>query len=446
MANKQVVTPGIPAEFVMEAAQLFHTDPANTLRLNAVTRASMQDVAINREVLNSINFTFSHDVETTDVTDQKRSNTCWLFAELNWLRTFTMRKFKLKNFEFSQNYLMFWDKFEKAGFFLDNIIALIDKELDDRRVNFLIRDPSPDGGEWHLIVNLINKYGAVPKAVMPDTFNRENSRFMNEILNYRLREGAMQLRKQHAQQPNAEMLQAIKKTILVDIYRILCICLGTPPVKFDWSFRNDSKDFYRETGITPLEFAEKYIGENLNEMYCLLSCPTEDTPYNQPYSVEFFNNMTGGREWHAVNLPIEDLKKYAIKMLKDNQSCIFGCDVVQESHTKEGILDRRIFDYEALFGIKFSLNKVDRVLSNQTRLTHSMVLTGVDLVDDKPLKWKIENSWGSEVGKKGFFLMSDEWFVEHTYDLIVPRRYLSSRHLKMFEKADVMLPPWHPMA
>ncbi len=413
---------------------------------NAVTRGNVTEIALNRDVLNNVNFCFSHEIETDTVTDQKRSGTCWVYAILNWFRTFTRKKINVKNFEFSENFVIFWDKFEKSNFFLENIIKYRDVPVDDRRLMFLLNNPAPDGGEWHMLVNVIKKYGLAPRAVMPDTFNRENSRYLNELLFYKLRESAAILRKMHKSGKSEEQLRRKKEKMMEVIYRMLVIFMGRPPEKFNFSYRDKDKNYHQDLDLTPHAFYEKYVGLDLDEMYCLLSCPSEATEFNKTYNIEFFDNTIGGVEWKWLNLPIRELKKIAVKMLKNGDAVLFGCDVVQESHSKEGILDKNLYDFEVLFDIEMRMDKKTRVDYGQTHMTHSMVLTGVDLVNNKPVKWKIENSWGEDVGKKGYFIMSDEWFDEHTFDLVVPKKYVPKKFLELYEQPPVTLPPWSPMA
>jgi bleomycin hydrolase len=440
--NDGLLTP----EMITKYRKKFNDKPAYKVAMNAVTRAALADIAINRDVLNNVNFCFSIEVETDAVSDQKRSGTCWMFAILNWFRTFTRKKINVKQFEYSHNFVMFWDKFEKSNYFLENIIALRDADISDRRLRFLLDNPASDGGEWHMLVNVIKKYGLLPRSAMPDTTNRENSRYLNELLFYKLREAAATLRKLNAEGKDIEDLRKAKSKILQEIYRMLCILMGQPPEKFDYSYRDNDKKFKQDLGLTPKEFYEKYVGLNVDEIYCILSCPATDTPFDKTYSIEFFDNTVGGDEWKWLNVPVKELKKIAIEMLKDGEAVLFGNDVVQDCHTKEGILATNVYDYELLFDTKMTMDKKTRVEYAQSRMTHSMVITGVDLVDDKPVKWKVENSWGEEVGKKGYFIMTDEWFEEHTFDLIVPKKYMPEKFLKLYKQKPVVLPPWYPMA
>ena len=441
-ANQGVLTPARLKKY----RNCFLQDPALRLAMNAVTRGNLQEIALNRQALNTLDFRFSHEIETkAAVTDQKRAGTCWLFAELNWLRTITQSKFQIEDLEFSQNYLIFWDKLEKANYFLEQMIQLRDRDLDDRKVHFLLHRPLPDGGEWHMLVNLIKKYGLLPKAAMKDTFHRENSRFVNERIGYKLREAAALLRKMNASGKTLRQLYNKKNKIMEEIYRMLVVFYGMPPDKFDWGFRDKDKKYHQERQITPHHFYEKYVGLDLDEVYSLASCPTESTEFYKTYCVEFFQNMTGGVDWKWLNLPIKELKKIAVRMLKNKEACLYGCDVLQESHTKEGLMHHKLYDYELVFQTSFNMDKATRLDYGQSVLTHSMVLIGVELVDDKPVRWKVENSWGSDYGKKGYYIMSDEWFDEHVLDLIVPKKYLGKRLLKLFEQEPILLPPWHYM-
>lgn len=415
--------------------------------MNAVTRGSLQDIALNRDIINSNCWTFSHEIEEKpDITNQKRSGTCWLFAELNWLRILTMKKYKIEKLEFSQNYIMFYDKLEKANYYLEALLNKLTCDLDDRELRFILDRPARDGGEWHMVVNLITKYGLIPKDVMPDTFNRENSTFINELIGYKIRQAYAEMRRMvQADRKDAE-IRNYKEIIMAEIYNILAVFMGVPPKVFDWSFRDKDKKYHSEVNITPREFYQKYIGLDLKKCYTLVNCPTEKTPYGKTYTIELFNNVTGADYWKWLNVPISDIKKIALEMLKKGDAVLFGCDVLQSSHSKEGLLSTRLYDYDLLFQTSFSMDKKARLECGQSRLTHSMVFTGVELSGKKPLRWKVENSWGTDVGNKGFFTMTDEWFDEHVLDLIVPYKYMPATLKDKFEQEPQLLPPWHLMA
>jgi bleomycin hydrolase len=423
----------------------FKSGTSNKVLMNAVTRGNIQDITINRDVLNNATFCFSHEIEQSEVTAQKQANTCWLFAGLNWFRTMTKEKFKMKDFEFSVNHLVFWDKIEKANYYLELMIEFLDRDLDDRLMNFLLKNPAPDDGEWHMIANLVKKYGLIPKSAMPNTFNLENSKFLNFILYNKLREYTVIIRKMHKDGKKMEQMRKKKMEFLDDFYRILSIFLGVPPEKFDWAYRDSDKKFHREKNITPVEFAKKYLPLDIDDVYILWNCPSQKTPLNKTYIIEHAAYMTGGNELKALNLPFKKLRNYAVKMLKENCASMFGCDVLQESNTKEGLLCSDLYDYNLVFQKKVHLDKGMRIDYCQSFMNHMMVLSGVDLINNKPVKWKIENSWGNEHGKKGYFIMCDEWFGEHAFELMVPGTYLDKEDKELFKMEPVKLPRWFPM-
>lgn len=423
----------------------FLADDRKRLAMNAVTRTNIQEIILNRELINLMNFNFTNEIETSDVSDQARANTCWLFANMNWLRTLTMKKIKVKSFEFSENYLMFYDKLEKSNFFLNNMIDLRERDLDDRLVAHMLNDPNPDGGEWHMTANLLEKYGIVPKEIMPDTFNRENSRYPNELINLKLREGAYMIRQLHEQGKTEAELREFAASFMKEMYAMNAIFFGIPPETFSWSFKDEDKRQYQEIDITPCEFYRKYVGLDVDDLYALLSCPARETPFGKTFTVDYFNNMSGKRRLHYLNVPMDVLKGTAVEIIKQGEAVMFGCDVRYQSHTKDGIMAENLLDYSLLFDTPFRLNKGERVEYLHVRLTHSMVLTGVDLVNGKPVKWKVENSWGDKVGRKGYFVMSDEWFDEYGFDLLVPKRYLSSEMIEAFKQEPIVLPVWHPL-
>lgn len=441
---------GVSDIFKIETArrfgERFRKDPLNKIAMNAVTRGKLDEIALNRDVLNDAFHSFSYEQEPAEITDQKRSGTCWIFAELNWLRTFAQTQHNMKNLALSFNYVVFWDKMEKANYFYELLIEHIDEEPDSRRLFFLLSNPTSDGGEWHMLQNVIDKYGLVPEDVMPETFNRENSRFMNEALSYYLRQGAAELKAMRMRGGSAEELRKKKDKLLEDVFRILAICLGLPPERFNWGFRDKNKNFHREEGITPLEFYDKYVGINPSDVYTIAHCPSSYTEYEKAYTVDFFNNMSDGVSWKWLNLPIRELKQHALKILKKGEACLFGCDVVHASHSKEGLLYDNVYDFDILFRTNFSMKKKTRIDFNQSVMTHAMVFSGVNLLNKKPDKWKVENSWGTKVGKKGYFVMSDKWFDEHVFAIMLKKEFLSPRILELFSQDPVVLPPWFPMA
>lgn len=424
----------------------FAANPANRLAMNACTAGNVDEIAINRAVVAGLDWHFSNEVEGGAISHQRQAGFCWLFAALNFLRVEVMAKHKLETFEFSHNHLIFWDRFEKANRFLSAMVTLRDRPTDDRLVDFFLREPCPDGGEWHMVCNLIAKYGLMPKAAMADTANLVDSKFLNKVVDAKLRQAAARLfGLQRAGASEAEVLE-LKDEALGEVYRILAILMGEPPATFDFTFRDKKKKFQAHRGLTPQTFAAEMVGVDLTEYAWIMSAPLADTPYEQTFYVDQLQNVVEGQPGTFLNLPMPVLKDLAVRALKDKQAVFFGCDVLQASHRKLGILHPDVLDYDLLFDTTFAMPRADRMQFLQARLTHDMVLLGVDIVNDLPTKWKIENSWGDEPGNKGIFLMTDAWFDEHVYAVVVHQRFLSAGQRKAWKQAPTKLAPWHPLA
>jgi len=427
--------------------QVFVAEPRNRLALNAVTAGKVQVVARNREaVVRSAQRTFSHLIKTPDITNQKQSGRCWMFAGLNVLRVEAMKRLKVEQFEFSQNYLMFFDKLEKANWFLETMMATADEPTDGRLITFLLQDPIQDGGQWDMFADLVRKYGVVPKSVMPEAESSGESMPMNGVLRTKLREYAAELRRLKAGGEAAGALRRRKDTMLETIYRMLAIHLGRPPQRFEWQWRDKDDEFHRDGELTPHEFYERYVGFDLDDFVSLINCPTPDKPFGRLYTVQYLGNVVGGTPVRYVNVDIEAFKKAAVAQIAAGEPVWFGCDVGKMSEREQGTLDREIYDLELLYETSFTADKAERVEYGHSVMTHAMVLTGVDLDDrGRPRKWKVENSWGDKVGDKGYFVMSDAWFDEYMFEVVIARRHLPKKVLKALETEPVVLPPWDPM-
>ena len=436
----------IRTEDIGRFAATFDAEPRNRLALNAVTRNGIGAVALSREAVNRIHHTYSHLIETPEATDQKRTGRCWLFAGLNTFRLAAMKKMNLESFELSQAYPMFWDKLEKANFFLENIIETRTEPLDGRLVTWLLSDPLPDAGQWDMFVNLIKKYGVVPKPVMPETNSSSESWPMNGVLIAKLREYAWVLREMHERGASVEEMHRAKGEMLTEFYKMLSIHLGKPPSSFFWEWRDKDKQFHRHGDITPTEFFEQYVDVDLDDMVCLINAPTKDKSYNTLYTVQYLGNVVGGQIVRYLNVDIETLKKAAVAMVVDGQAVWFGCDVGKMLERNLGVLDLDVYDYELVYGTAFRLDKAGRLDYGHSRMTHAMVFTGVDLDDaGAPVKWRVENSWGTEHGDKGSMVMTDRWFDEFLYEVTVSKKYLSPELLEVLDTVPVVLPPWDPM-
>lgn len=388
---------------------------------------------------------FSIDLTTGKVADQKQSGRCWMFAALNTFRHKMITSYQLKDFELSQNYTFFWDKYEKANYFYQNILNTADQPTTSREVAFLLQMPQQDGGQWDMIVSLFQKYGVVPKAVMPESKNSINSRSLNNYLNKLLRKHAVILRQLIAEKASPEQIEDNRAAMLQEVYNFLAISLGTPPEEFDFEYRDEEKNYHIDQGMTPQSFYDKYVGVNLDEYVSIIHAPTDDKPFNKSYTVDMLGNVVGGKQVKYLNLKMDQLKKLAIQQLEQEESVWFGCDVGQSSVSKAGIMALDIFDMDDLFDVDFEMTKAERLDYGESLMTHAMVLTGVDIVNGEPTKWKVENSWGEKVGEKGYFVMSDAWMDEFTYQIVVRKEFLSPEQLAAYEAEPTVLAPWDPM-
>jgi len=431
-------------EDIRRFSRSFKKNSANTLALNAVTENGIAEVALSRNEVDRQNFTFSNLIESPDATNQERSGRCWLFSGLSTLSLEAMKKLNLKTFELSEIYQMFWDKLEKANYFMETIIETKEEPLNGRLVNSILSDPTSDGGEWNMFVNLIKKYGVIPKTFMPETANSNNSDPMNALLDSKLREYAKALRDMNEGGALESELRERKGELMEEFYRMLCINLGVPQETFDWEWRDKDGHFHRRGNITPVQFYNEYIGVALDDFVTLINAPNK--PFNRIYTVQYLGNVVGGQDTRYLNVPLETMKKATIEMVKGNHAVWFGCDVAKMLQTDLGAMDLSIYDYESVYGTKFQLDKASRLDYEDSEMTHAMVITGVDLDDGgKPRKWRVENSWGAAIGDQGFMYMMDEWFDQYLYEVVVRKEYLSPDLVKIFDTEPVVLSFWDPL-
>ncbi|HIW70802.1 MAG TPA: C1 family peptidase [Candidatus Limosilactobacillus merdipullorum] len=414
---------------------------------SAVTKNGVRAASFNWHSLADNDPHFSIDLDTGNVADQKRSGRCWMFAALNTMRHQMHEKFNLPDdFELSQSYMFFWDKFEKANWFYENVIKTADLDHDDRKVAWLMATPQQDGGQWDMLCALVAKYGVVPQSAMPESFNSNSSDGINSVLNNQLRHDAVILRKMVNDHASDDELNATRQKMLNNVYRMLCYAFGEPVTKFNWEYRTKKdKEFHRDADLTPQEFFKKYIGWNLDDYISIIQAPTDDKEYGKTYTIDMLGNVVGGRQVKHLNLAMDDVKKLAIKQLQAGESVWFGSDVVKYSETKNGIMALNTYDYEKLFDTDLSMSKADALDYGESMMDHAMVLTGVDLVDGQPTKWKVENSWGPKVGTKGYFVMSDAWMDKYVYQVVINRKYLSDKLQKQAAQKPIVLKPWDPM-
>ncbi len=415
---------------------------------NSAIRNQITEISINWEQFRKIDHTFSNFIkDEMPATNQKSSGRCWGFAGLNLFRLFLGRKHHLKDFQFSQSYFMFWDKLEKANYFFESIIKTSNKQSNSRIVMHLLSNPIQDGGQWDMWVNLVNKYGVVPQSVMPETYQSSKSGRMNRMITRKLREYAKDLREAKNNGASIENLGILKAQMLEIIFRLLTIHIGTPPTSFDWQIKNKNNEFKRYENISPINFYKKHVGLNLDEYVCLIHCPMPDKKYNKVYTVEFLGNVIEGEPIRYLNVESNIMKKAAIRSIKNDEPVWFGCDVGKHFHRDLGVMDMELFDFELFYGTKFNLNKSDRLEYGDSQMTHAMLFTGVDL-DDKgnSLKWRVENSWGNKNGDKGYHIMTDKWFDEYAYEVVIHKSYLSEKLFRVYSESDLIpLKPWDPM-
>jgi bleomycin hydrolase len=415
--------------------------PARAL-YNAASGNNLLELVRNREIIQRDNDLFSNSIKPLGITNQMMSERCWLYAGLNVLRPAVVKKYKLDDFEFSENYLAFWDKLEKANCFLEYMIEMSDRDPLDREMEILLRRPLPEGGWWDYVVALIDKYGVVPKDAMRESPSSENSHLLFTLLQQKLRADAVALRKlKQAHKPLGE-IHAAKEKMLGEIYRMLVLSIGQPPRQFAWRYAaKDGKPGTPET-LSPQEFYRKRIGVDLAQYVCLMDDPTH--PYHKHYRFERSRNLIDGADVHFVNVEAGVLKNLAVKSIADGQPVCFGADVLHEQDRKDGIMAVGIHDYPALFGVEFPMTKAEGMLTREITANHVMALIGVDLQDGKPVKWRVENSWGTEKGKKGFWNLYDSWFDAYVFGIVVRKAYVPEKILSLFEEEAAPLPMWHP--
>lgn len=413
---------------------------------NAVTHNGLLKSLETRQSQVENDHVFSIDLTKDKVANQKASGRCWMFAALNTFRHKLISDLNLDNFELSQAHTFFWDKYEKSNWFLEQVIATADQELGSRKVKFLLDVPQQDGGQWDMVVALFEKYGVVPKSAYPESVSSSNSRELNQYLNKLLRQNAQILREAVAAGVGAEGIRAQKEALLQEIFNFLAVNLGLPPRTFDFAYRDKDNNYHSDKNITPQEFFKKYVGLNLSDYVSVINAPTADKPYSKSYTVDMLGNVVGSRAVRYLNLDMTRFKELAIAQMQAGETVWFGSDVGQISDRQKGILATNVYDFDTAMNISFTQDKAGRLDYSESLMTHAMVLTGVDLAENgEPLKWKVENSWGEKVGDKGYFVASDAWMDEFTYQIVVRKEFLTDEELAAYEAEPTVLAPWDPM-
>lgn len=415
----------------------------------AVTVNGILKSAENVEVLKRLspaNFAFSIDVDKEAVANQLMSGRCWMFACLNTLRFRIEKELDLPHgtFELSQAYLAFYNKLERAAWFMKHIVETADKDLNDREVTWLIQSPMQDGGDWDMVAALVKKYGVVPHSAMSETHCTNNTAEVNTVLSHLLRQDALKLRSMAREGKDTE---AVQEEMLNEVYRILAVCFGEPVQKFDFQYEDKKGNYHADYDLTPLEFYKKYVGLDLDDYIGVINVPGDENPYGRTYTIEDSDQIPE-RENLYLNVEMDDLKQMVIAQLKAGEPVWFGCDVLQHCDRMKGVMDMNLYDLEAMFGIKFTMNKAERYAMRESLPTHAMVIAGVDLdKDGKPTKWKIENSWGTENGGKktgnnGYFVCGDEWFDNFVYEVAINKKFMTAEQQKALSGEPLVWPFW----
>ncbi|PVY95673.1 aminopeptidase C [Ezakiella coagulans] len=431
---------------INEYEKEFLEDKRNIVAMNAATYNGVQKVARDVNALKNEPFAFNVDIKNGEVTNQKQSGRCWMFASMNVLRNIVIKKFNLENFELSQSYTLFWDKLERCNYYMEAVIEKANEPLEDRVMDYLMSDLLSDGGQWDMFVNIVKKYGLVPKYAYPESQTSSATVQLNKYLCKILRKYTTELR-DAVQNEGVKKARELKEEVLKDVYNVLTSTLGQMPEKFDVVLHDKDGKLIEDKGMDAHSFFDKYIGVEIDQYISLINSPTEDKPFNQTYTIKYLGNIIEGKIVKHLNLPIEELKKAAVKQLKDGYPVWFGCDVGRSSVVEDerAMLDTKAVDYESLFNVDLKLSKEDALDYGYSMMTHAMTFTGVQMNGNEALRFKVENSWGEKFGYKGHFVMTSDWFDQYVYQVVVNKKYLPEKLRKAYEKKAIELSPWDPM-
>ncbi|XP_013380408.1 bleomycin hydrolase [Lingula anatina] len=442
---------GIPDANIQKYREKFESDPKNLLAQNVCTRHDPFEAALKRNKLTELSNVFSHKIslEGKPVTNQKASGRCWIFALFNCMRVPFLKEYNIEEFEFSQTHIFFWDKVERSNYMLHAFLdaARRGEPADGRLTCHLLSDPINDGGQWNMLVNIVEKYGVMPKKCFPESYNSENSRRLNFLLKNKLREYCHKIYKLVAEGKSDAEIQEDIETMMEEIYRIVSICLGTPPDTLTWEYYDKNKAYQKVGPMSPREFYRKHVKPffNMEDKICLVNDPRTNHGYNKLYTVEYLGNMSGKKVLY-INQPVDVLKKLAAEAIRNDEPVWFGCDVGKHFHGKLGYQDLTLHDYELLFGTSVQvLSKEDRLIFGDSLMTHAMVLTAVTIENNKTIKWRVENSWGEDGQGKGYLVMTDDWFSEYVYEVVIDRKHIQQDILDVLQQEPIVLPAWDPM-
>ena len=419
-------------------------DNQNKILRHALSKNSLYDIASSQDADPEMDFNFDINIKTLPAANQKASGRCWIFAATNVCREIVAAKCNLSNFELSQSYLAFYDRLEKSNYLLESIIELLDKDYDDRTLTFLLQNGVGDGGQWDMFVNLVNKYGLCPKNVFPETNTSSATRETGQVINFNIRKFAS-VAKELYQTKGLEAVRKAKDELLDKIYVLLSDAYGLIPEKFDFEYTDKDGNYHLEKGFTPLSFKEKYLGNELDNFVSLINAPTKDKPFGKTFTVAYLGNVVGGKDVTHLNVTMDRMKQLILSQLKDNRIVWFGSDVGFYGDRELGVWDDQRFDLDTPFGLNLKMNKGESLDYRASQMNHAMCITGVSFKGDEPRKWKIENSWGKDRAKDGYYIMSNTWFDQYVYQAVVDKKYLNEEELKALREKPIVLKPWDPM-
>ncbi len=434
----------ISTEDLTRYASSYANDPYRRSMTHILSKTAMNDLAFDPVAAKDMQFKFSTDIKTMAATNQKHSGRCWLFAATNVLRETVAKKKNLADFELSQSYLAFWDKFERINYFLDSIIDTASLPDGDRTVDYILQVGVHDGGQWDMFVNIVKKYGIVPKDAMPETFQTSSTGKLNEYINLSLRKKAYELRHAIASGADEKTIAKIREDALDRAFGFLCECYTLPPEKFDFEYVDKDGGHHIEKGYTPISFRDEMIGNMLDDYVSIINAPTKDKPFDRLYTVAYLGNISGADSIRYLNLEIGEFKDIVRRQLEDGDVVWFGSDCGKCGDSAKKAWDDKSYDYELLTGLDLNMTKEQMLDYHVSQMNHAMVLTGVNVDDGKTNRWKIENSWGTDGANGGYHMASDSWFDKYVFQAVVNKKYLGEKAALLDSEPTVLL-PWDPM-
>ena len=442
---KEISMQEIKKEHLDELLKEYEQDKSCTIARHALSNQDIAVAAASKDTVSGMDFNFDINIKTMSVNNQKASGRCWIFAACNGIRELIGKKIGVGSFKLSQSYIAFYDKLEKLNYTLEALIETIDSDYDDRTVQFLVQNGIGDGGQWDMLVNVVKKYGICPKNAFVETYTSNNTRLLNSLLNAEVRRFASEARLVKASK-GMKAVEELKESYMRRFYRALVSCYGVPPKTFDLKYTDDKGEFHIERGFTPKSFFDKYVGNRLDDFVSCINAPTKSKPFYKSYTVKYLGNVAGGKIVKHLNLPMERLKELIVAQLKDHKIVWLGSDVSSYGDRMRGVWDDKEFDFKSLLDLDIKMEKGESLDFRSSAMNHAMCITGVAFNEKGvPTKWKIENSWGNDRGREGYFMMSDTWFDQFTYQAVIDKKYLTKEELDAYNADPIELKPWDPM-